>query len=50
MGILVNKYFETDQTEMYVREYSKLVSTVEPINFLSKGSDEIFVGRAGYLW
>ncbi len=40
MGVLVNKYFDTNKTEAYMTEYSKLM---EPKNFLSRETDEIFV-------
>ena len=43
MGIFVNKYLDNKNAELYVKAYSKLTSVVEPINFLSRGSDEIFV-------
>jgi hypothetical protein len=33
----------------YANDYGDLASICEPINFLPKGSDELFVGRAGYL-
>ena len=34
----------------YAAEYSRISIICEPINFLPSGSDELFVGRAGYLW
>ncbi len=34
----------------YVDAYASAAHICEPVNFLSHGSDEIFVGRAGYLW
>ena len=45
MGILVSKYLEMNNaTESYIKQYVKLASEVEPINFLPRGSDELFVG------
>ena len=43
MGVLVTKYLDIDNVEEHVNEYSNMASTVKPINFLSKGSDELFV-------
>jgi len=43
MGILINKYLGTNNAEGHISEYSKMASTVEPINFLPRGSDELFV-------
>ena len=40
MGILVNKYFDTNKTEAYMTEYSKLL---EHKHFLLRETDEIFV-------
>jgi hypothetical protein len=36
--------------EKYASAYASSAHICEPVNFLSHGSDELFVGRAGYLW
>ena len=42
MGTLVNKYFDTNKTEAYMTEYSKLL---EPKNFLLRETDEMFLNK-----
>jgi hypothetical protein len=50
MGCLVSKTCEMEsEFKSFFNEYIRLGSSCEPINFLKNGSDEIFVGRAGYL-
>jgi hypothetical protein len=34
----------------YANAYASMAQICQPIDFLPKGSDELFVGRAGYLW
>ncbi len=50
MSIFASKILENNQgIEKYKREYSKLSPILEPINFLPKGSDELFVGEKIFL-
>jgi hypothetical protein len=50
MGCLVSK-LKGEETEFnrFLEEYIRLGVHCEPLNFLKNGSDELFVGRAGYL-
>ncbi len=50
VGILIAKAMgnETLCAE-YIEQYASYAKEVQPIDFLSCGSDELFVGRAGYL-
>lgn len=41
---------EDSNTLLYSKSYADLAPICEPIEFLKHGSDELFVGRAGYLW
>lgn len=34
----------------FAQAYAQLARICEPLQFLPRGSDEIFVGRAGFLW
>jgi hypothetical protein len=50
MGILATKYMGVDfSADMYAKDYAQLSPILQKIDFLPKGSDELFVGRAGYL-
>lgn len=50
MGSLGSKLLGLDEDSIkYANEYASLAHICEPINFLKKGSDEMLVGRAGYL-
>ena len=51
MGCFVSRILgDENKVGKYARDYASLASICEPINFLKRGSDEMFVGRAGYLW
>ena len=51
MGCLVSKTLGNDSdVAKYAQKYASLVSICEPVNFLTNVSDEMFVGRAGFLW
>jgi hypothetical protein len=51
MGCLVARAIGSEsQLGKYSQDYANLAPMCEPINFLRNGSDEMFVGRAGYLW
>lgn len=38
------------QAFQFAQAYAQLSRVCEPLQFLPRGSDEIFVGRAGFLW
>jgi hypothetical protein len=40
---------QDDVANKLVKDYAKLSKKVLPVNFLKCGSDELFLGRAGYL-
>ena len=40
---------DSSQAEQFIREYAACAANCKPLNFLACGSDELFVGRAGYL-
>ena len=40
---------QKDVADEYIKKYLALGSVCEPINYLDCGSDELLVGRAGYL-
>lgn len=47
---IVSNFFSNEHdTVKYANQYTSHSPICEPINFLRKGSDEVFVGRAGYL-
>lgn len=51
MGCFASKILgQENNLQKYVHNYSSLAFICEPIDFLRNGSDELFVGRAGYLW
>jgi hypothetical protein len=50
MGSLVSSALGLrENAGRYASDYADLANVCEPINFLPKGSDELFVGRAGFL-
>jgi hypothetical protein len=51
MACLVSKALK-NQSDLrkYSSEYANLAAICETVDFLRQGSDELFVGRAGYLW
>ncbi len=50
IGILATKYMGVDfSADMYAKDYIHLSPILQKIDFLPKGADELFVGRAGYL-
>jgi len=51
MACLVSKALN-NQSDLrkYANEYANLAPICETVDFLRQGSDELFVGRAGYLW
>lgn len=51
MGFFASKMLgEENHAQRYAQHYANLARVCEPIDFLPNGSDELFVGRAGYLW
>lgn len=48
-AVIYNKLDKLQRSEQYVAKYQSLATVCEDINFLENGSDELFVGRAGYL-
>lgn len=38
-----------DKSGKYLQKYTAIADVCKPLNFLRCGSDELFVGRAGYL-
>ena len=51
MAALASRILDDEQSCLrYSEEYARLSKICEPLNFLPRGSDELFVGRAGYLW
>lgn len=52
MACLSAKVADQNQEEMnrFAQEYAALAPLCVPVNFLPTGGDEMFVGRAGYLW
>lgn len=50
MAALACRLLKSEQECMeYAQKFTSLAKICEPIDFLSKGSDELFVGRAGFL-
>lgn len=41
---------DESRSYQFAQAYAQLSRVCEPLNFLPRGSDEIFVGRAGFLW
>lgn len=51
MGFFASKILdEENHAQRYAQQYVNLARICETIDFLPNGSDELFVGRAGYLW
>lgn len=51
MGFFASKILgEENHAQRYCQQYVNLARICETIDFLPNGSDELFVGRAGYLW
>ncbi|XP_070568983.1 lanC-like protein 3 [Ptychodera flava] len=49
-GALISKITgDEKKTAEYLKSYSDAASICQPVHFLQCGSDELFVGRAGYL-
>ncbi|RNA44226.1 lanC 3 [Brachionus plicatilis] len=50
MGFIASKILgEENHAQRYAQHYANLARICETIDFLPNGSDELFVGRAGYL-
>ncbi|CAK8674901.1 unnamed protein product [Clavelina lepadiformis] len=48
--LIFHKLQDYQKRDQYLDEYRHLAAYCEPLSFLDNGSDEIFVGRAGYLF
>ena len=40
---------QTEEAQVLNNRYAAMATTVQPVNYLRHGADELFVGRAGYL-
>ncbi|KAF4525896.1 hypothetical protein B566_EDAN013145 [Ephemera danica] len=49
-SVIYSALGDNHQAEQYLRMYADCAANCKPINFLSFGGDELFVGRAGYLF
>lgn len=47
---IFNQIGDTKMAEMYLKHFEKGVTICKPIDSLKSGEDELFVGRAGYLY
>lgn len=51
MAAMASRLLGNDsQAYQFGQAYAQLWKVCEPLQFLPRGSDEIFVGRAGFLW
>ncbi|EEC20188.1 lanC-like protein 3 [Ixodes scapularis] len=48
-AVVANQAARQDDCDNYVARYAALADFCSPVKFLDCGSDELFVGRAGYL-
>ncbi|CAK8675045.1 unnamed protein product [Clavelina lepadiformis] len=49
-ALIYNKLGDKQKYEKYIEAYQNLASCCEQVDFLDGGCDELFVGRAGYMF
>ncbi len=48
-ALIAHSFGDKDKTKEMSEKYGRLSEVVLPLDYLPKGSDEMLVGRAGYL-
>ncbi|UYV79348.1 LANCL3 [Cordylochernes scorpioides] len=48
-ALVMNELGEKERYDTYINNFARLACVMLPINLLKNGSDEFFVGRAGYI-